>query len=182
MRTKRTKRNTWQWLVLVVTAVLTLTACQKTTPFSYDPEADILAEAEKVISGPGIVFDPNVEKIIVITAAFNADGEGVLQEYQMGEFGVATVNTVPGGKVVVSVPLDPKDGSHWQLSLNEHKTSSRPYLPSVYQPTAGKDYHRLNFLLEPTFNSDVYFTLFSAEGDQLWTFRVTIQGAAVPQQ
>lgn len=172
----------WKWLILVFTAMLTLTACQKTTPFSYDMDADVLREAQRIIGGPGIVFAPEVERIVVITAAFHGDGSGVLQEYQMSEFGLATVNTVPGGKVVVSVPLNSSDGSHWQLSLNENKTSSQTYLPNVYQPVPGTDYHRLNFLLEPEFGSDVHFTLFSSEGDMLWTFRVTIQLTAKPVQ
>ncbi len=159
-----------------MTMILSLTACQKTTPFVYDSEADLLTEAEKIISGPGLVFDPTTEKIVVITAAFNGGGEGVLQEYQMGKFGAANVNTLPGGKVVVSVPHDPRDGTYWQLTLNEHKATSRAYLPEVYEPLEGVEYDRLNFLLEPQFDSEVFFTRLTSDGDELWTFKVAIHG------
>lgn len=170
--------NRRHWLVLILSALMILTGCQKTTPFTYDPGAEVLDEAQRIISGPGIVFDPKIEKIVVITAAFHSGGEGLLQEYQMADFGVATVNTAIGEPVVISVPHDPMDGSQWQLSLNEHRTSSRAYLPEVFQAAAGQDYHRLNFLVEPTFSSDVHFTRYSAEGDRLWTFRVTLQTPA----
>lgn len=162
-------------ILLLLSILLILTACQKTTQFTYEAGGDYLKEASTVMDGLG-QFNPQVEKIVVMAAVFNENGIGMLQEHQLYDFSSITINTVPGGKIVLSVPDDPQDSFHWRLVLNESKTSSKIYLPTVVDKKANQVYDRLNYLLEPDFDTDITFVLEDDTGHRKMTFLTSIRG------
>lgn len=163
-------------IMLFLMLMLLLSACQKTTQFNYDSAGDPFVEAENVMNGLGANFNPAVEKIVVLAAAFNNDGIGMLQEHQLHDFSSITINSTPGGKIVISVPLDPSKPYHWRLILNESKKSSRPFVPTVLDKKADLIYDRLNYLIEPSFDTDITFVLEDDLGNRQVTFLAAIRG------
>ena len=156
--------------------MLLLSACQKTTQFNYESGVDPFVEAQNVMNGLGVNFNPAVEKIVILAAAFNENGIGMLQEHQLHDFSSITINTNPGGKIVISVPFDPQKPYHWRLILNESKTSSKLFLPEVLDKKMDLIYDRLNFLIEPTFDTDITFVLEDDIGNRQVTFLASIRG------
>lgn len=161
--------------LLLLTLLLVLTGCQKTTQFTYEG-TDYFAETEIVMNGLGVNYEPAVEKTVVVAAAFNTQGIGYLQEHQLHDFSTITINTVPGGRVVVSVPYNETEPYRWRLVLNESRTQSRPFRPAVAAPRPDRVYDRLNFLLEPEFDSDITFVLEDGSGNRKLTFLASIRG------
>lgn len=153
-----------------------LTSCQRTVQFSYDPAQDPFQAAEEVMDSLVKNYNTEVERMMVVALAFNG-GTGILQEHQLYDFSTIQVQTVPGGKVIVSLPKDSAGDDTWTLVRNESKTSSRPFLPMVVQTKPGMDYERLNFLLEPVSDTDVTAVLEDQTGNRKMTFRISIRGA-----
>lgn len=166
-------------LICCLVLALLLTACQRTIQISYDPAADPFQEAELILNTSGINYNPDVEKMVVVALSFN-DGTGILQEHQLYDFSTITVQTVPGGKVILSLPKDPAAGDTWTLLRNENKTSSQAFAPMVMQTKPGQDYSRVNILFEPVLDTDVTAVLEDEIGNRKMTLRLSIRGTEQP--
>lgn len=167
------KRNRF-WLLSLMMLLL-LTSCQKTTQFSYDPKADPIQQVEQTMNDLKIDYNPPVERMVIVAAALK-DGVGFLQEHHLYDFSNINLQTSPGGKIIISVPQDPSQKGSWKLVKNVNQTSSRPFLPEVFKSLPGVQYDRLNFLLEPTLDSDTTFVFEDEVGNRKMTFRVNISG------
>lgn len=163
-------------ILLSLVMILTLTACQKSTQFNYDPNEDPIGEVARVMNDLAVDYNPPVERMVIVVASLN-DGTGLLSEHHSYDFSNISIQSSPGGKVVVSVPDDPTDASTWNLVRNINKTSSRPVRPQVIVNRAdGISYDRLSFLIEPEMNSDTTFVLEDDLGNRTMTFRLSITG------
>ena len=163
-------------VVLFLTLMVFLTACQKTTQFNYRITDDPYTVAENVMNDLVDNFNPAVEKTVILAVAFNDNEIGLLQEHQLHDFSTITINSNPGGRIIISVPYDPQGPSRWRLLLNESKTSSKPYLPVVMNTKPDLTYDRLNFLIEPSFDTDLTFVLEDDVGNRTITFLAALRG------
>lgn len=162
--------------VFLLSLMVLLTACQKTTQFSYLNTGDYFTQAENIMNDLVATFNPEVEKTVILATAFNDNGIGLLQEHQLHDFSTITINSNPSGKIIISVPYNPQGSSRWRLLLNESKTSSKPFLPVVANQKANILYDRLNFLIEPTFDTDITFVLEDDMGNREITFLAALRG------
>lgn len=163
-------------LLLVLCLCLVLTACQKTTQFTYDAAADHFAEAARTMEDLVIDYDPPVERMVVIALVMN-EGTGYLQEHQLYDFSNINLGVQPGSRIMISVPADPATTARWSLVRNETRTSSQPFVPRVMrEPEAGVVYDRMNFLLEPAMDTSVTFVREDDQGGDRFTFRVNLTG------
>lgn len=163
-------------VVLFLTLMVFLTACQKTTQFNYRITDDPYTVAENVMNDLVDNFNPAVEKTVILAVAFNDNEIGLLQEHQLHDFSTITINSNPGGRIIISVPYDPQGPSRWRLLLNESKTSSKLYLPVVMNTKPDLTYDRLNFLIEPSFDTDLTFVLEDDVGNRTITFLAALRG------
>ncbi|PKK40180.1 hypothetical protein ABB02_00539 [Clostridiaceae bacterium JG1575] len=170
-------------LLLILTFLLFLTGCQRTTQVSYDQKKDPFAEAARIMNDLGIDYQPEKEKITVLVTNFGPQGIGYLQEHRIYDFGTVAVRGQKGNQVVVSLPYDPKDGKTWRMVLNEYPVKSQPFMPEVVGKKPEIAYNRMNFLLSPPYDGSIAFRLMNDEGEKGHTFRVDFSGfgdAATP--
>lgn len=172
----RIRRVSSARLVLVLGLVFLLTACQKTTQFTYDPAADPFAVAARTMEDLVIDYDPPVERMVVMALVMN-EGTGYLQEHHLYDFSNINLGIQPGSRIMISVPVDPAMTARWSLVRNESRTSSQTFVPQVmHEPEPGAVYDRMNFLLEPEMDTAITFVREDEQGGDRFTFRVNLTG------
>lgn len=173
---KLQKQSTPRLIPLFFLSVLLLLAgCQKSTQFNYVENGDYFSSAEQVMNDLAS-FTPSAEKTVILAASFNGNGIGLLQEHQLHDFSSITINTVSGGKIIISVPLNPSELYRWHLIRNESRTSSQSYIPKITAQKADPVEQRINYLIEPEFDTDVTFVLEDDLGNRKMTFQAVIKG------